>query len=43
MPKKWLTAERTMTLPRQIEMFMAQGKSAPQAYRDAGYRSRITQ
>ena len=42
MPKKRFGAEQIVTLLRQIEVLMAQGKSAPEAYRDAGYRSRIT-
>ena len=40
MPKKRFSAEQIVTLLRQIEVLMAQGKSAPEACRDAGYRSR---
>ena len=36
MPKKRFSAEQIVTLLRQIEVLMAQGKSAPVAYRDAG-------
>ena len=36
MPKKRFSAEQIVTLLRQIEVLMAQGKSAPQACRDAG-------
>lgn len=36
MPKKRFGAERIVTLLRQIELLMAQGKSAPEACRDAG-------
>jgi len=36
MPKKRFSAEQIVTLLRQIEVSMAQGKSAPEAYqRDA--------
>jgi hypothetical protein len=43
MPKKRFGAEQIVTLLRQIEVSMAQGKSAPKASRDAGkYRSRTT-
>ena len=36
MPKKRLGAEQIVTLLRQIEVSMAQGKLAPVACRDAG-------
>ena len=36
MPKKRFSAEQIVTLLRQIEVLMAQGKSAPVACRDAG-------
>jgi putative transposase len=36
MPKKRFNAEQIVTLLRQIEVFMAQGKSAPEACREAG-------
>jgi putative transposase len=36
MPKKRFEAEQIVTLLRQIEVLMAQGKSAPVACRDAG-------
>jgi putative transposase len=36
MPKKRFKAEQIVTLLRQIEVLMAQGKSAPEACRDAG-------
>lgn len=36
MPKKSFSAEQIVTLIRQIEVLMAQGKSAPEACRDAG-------
>jgi len=36
MPKKRFSAEQIVTLLRQIEVFMAQGKSAPEACRGAG-------
>ena len=36
MPKKRFSAEQIVTLLRQIEVSMAQGKSAPEACRDAG-------
>jgi hypothetical protein len=36
MPKKRFNAEQIVTLLRQIEVLMAQGKSAPEACRDAG-------
>jgi putative transposase len=36
MPKKRLSAERIVPLLRQIEVLMAQGKSAPEACREAG-------
>jgi hypothetical protein len=35
MPKKRFSAEQIVTLLRQIEVFMARGKSAPEACRDA--------
>jgi hypothetical protein len=35
-PKKRFSAEQIVTLLRQIEVSMAQGKSAPEACRDAG-------
>jgi putative transposase len=36
MPKKRFNAEQIVTLLRQIEVLMAQGKSAPEGCRDAG-------
>jgi putative transposase len=36
MPKKRFGTEQIVTLLRQIEASMAQGKSAPEACRDAG-------
>ena len=36
MPKKRFSAEQVVTLLRQIEVLIAQGKSAPVACRDAG-------
>ena len=36
MPKKRFGAEQIVTLLRQIEVLMAQGKSAPEACREAG-------
>ena len=36
MPKQRLSAEQIVTLLRQIEVSMAQGKPTPVAYRDAG-------
>ena len=36
MPKKRFSAEQIVTLLRQIEVLIAQGKSAPEACRDAG-------
>ena len=36
MPKKRFSAEQIVTLHRQTEVLMAQGKSAPEACRDAG-------
>jgi hypothetical protein len=36
MPKKRFGAERIVKLLRQIKVLMAQGKSAPEACRDAG-------
>jgi putative transposase len=36
MPKKRFSAEQIVTLLRQIEVSIAQGKSAPVACRDAG-------
>ena len=36
MPKKRFSAEQIVTLLRQIEVLMAQGKTAPMACRDAG-------
>jgi putative transposase len=36
MPKKRFSAEQIVMLLRQIEVSMAQGKSAPLACRDAG-------
>ena len=35
MPKKMFSAEQIMTVLRQIEVLMAQGKSAPESCRDA--------
>jgi putative transposase len=36
MPKKRFSAEQIVTLLRQIEVFMAQGKSTPEACRESG-------
>jgi transposase-like protein len=36
MPKRRFSAEQIVTLLRQIEVLTAQGKSAPEACRDAG-------
>jgi hypothetical protein len=36
MPKKRFSAEQIVTLLRQIEVSMAQGKPTPMACRDAG-------
>jgi putative transposase len=36
MPKRRFSAEQIVTLLRQIEVLMAQGKSAPEACREAG-------
>jgi putative transposase len=36
MPKKRFSAEQIVTLLRQIEVSMAQGKATPMACRDAG-------
>ena len=36
MPKKKFSAEQIVTLLRQIEVLMAQGKAAPEACREAG-------
>ena len=36
MPKNRFSAEQIVTLLRQIEVLMAQGKSAPEACREAG-------
>ena len=36
MPKKRFSAEQIVTLLRQIEVSIAQGKLAPMACRDAG-------
>jgi putative transposase len=36
MPKKRFGAEQIVILLRQIKVLMAQGKSAPEACRDAG-------
>ena len=36
MPKKRFSAEQIVTVLRQIEVLMAQGKAAPVACRDAG-------
>jgi hypothetical protein len=36
MPKKRFSAEQIVTMLRQIEVSMAQGKAAPIACRDAG-------
>jgi len=37
MPKKRFSAEQIVTLLRQIEVLMAQGKPAPEACRGAGH------
>ena len=36
MPKKRFSAEQIVTLLRQIEVLMAQGRSAPEACREVG-------
>ena len=36
MPKKGFSAEQIVTLRRQVEVFMAQGRSAPEGCREAG-------
>jgi len=36
MPKKRVSAEQIVTVLRQIEVLMAQGKPTPEACRDAG-------
>ena len=36
MPKKRFSAEQIVTLLRQIEVLMAQGKAAPEDCREAG-------
>ena len=41
MPKKRFGAEQIVTLLRQIEVSMAQGKPTPVACRDRGYRNRV--
>src|SRR5450631_4670103 len=41
MPKKRFSAEQIVTLLRQIEVLMAQGKSAPVACRDAGISQQL--
>jgi hypothetical protein len=41
MPKKRFGAEQIVTLLRQIEVSMAQGKSAPEACREAGISQQI--
>jgi hypothetical protein len=41
MPKKRFNAEQIVTLFRQIEVSIAQEKSAPVACRDAAYRCRV--
>ena len=41
MPKKRFGAEQIVTLLRQIEVLMAQGKSAPEACRDAGVSQQL--
>ena len=40
MPKKTFSAEQILALLRQIEVLMAQGKSAPEACRDRQGRRR---
>jgi hypothetical protein len=42
MPKKRFNAEQIVTLPRQLEVSIAQGKSAPVASRELAYRFRVT-
>ena len=39
MPKKRFSAEQIVTVLRQIEVLMSQGKAAPVACREAGMRS----
>ena len=41
MPKKRFSAEQIVTLLRQIEVLMAQGKSAPEACRDVGISQQL--
>ena len=36
MPKKRFSAEQIVTMLRKIEVLIAQGKSAPEARREAG-------
>ena len=40
MPKKRFSAEQVVTVLRQIEVLMAQGKATPEAAGKLGYRSR---
>ena len=42
MPKKRFSAEQIVTLLRQIEVSMAQGKATPFACRDAGISQQTT-
>jgi putative transposase len=42
MPKKRFSAEQIVTLLRQIEVSMAQGKPTPVACRDGGDRQKET-
>ncbi|HSP50835.1 MAG TPA: hypothetical protein VLN61_11795 [Pseudolabrys sp.] len=41
MPNKRFGAEQIVTLLRHIEVLMAQGKSAPEVYREAGILQQI--
>jgi putative transposase len=41
MPKKRFNAEQIVTALRQIEVLMAQGKTAPEACRDAGISQQV--
>ncbi len=41
MPKKRFSAEQIVVLPRQIEVLMSQGKTAPIACREAGISQQL--
>lgn len=40
MSTKWFSAEQIVTVLRQIEVLMAQGKPTPEACRGRGFQSR---